>query len=238
MTAPLAARLLFGSVVIVQLSHAAPQNEPRLSHSTEIPSSTRPLAEQQARDWGLEVEEWARYQQLMQGPLGLYSPGLDPLTALGIEARDDDERRRYAERQVMTEAERAGKLLAYQRAYDAAWQQLYPGLQPLPITEPTASQPNTSTDRLVVFVQPDCPACKQRVQQLQADGQRFDLFLVDSAQDDDRLRHWVREAGIAPDKVRSGDITLNHDAGRWRALGLDGELPAVLRSVNGQWQRR
>ena len=68
--------------------------------SNERPLAIEPAAEQQARDWGLGVEEWTRYRDLMQGPLGVYSPHLDPLTALGIEARADQERQRYAELQV------------------------------------------------------------------------------------------------------------------------------------------
>ena len=85
--------------------------------------------ERLAHEWGLRTEEWARYQQLMQGPLGIYSPNLDPLSALGVEARSDEERRRYAELQVQAEARRVEKLLAYQRAYDDAWQRLQPGAQ-------------------------------------------------------------------------------------------------------------
>ncbi|MGV8691898.1 TIGR03759 family integrating conjugative element protein, partial [Pseudomonas aeruginosa] len=81
------------------------------------PGADAALDERQAREWGLRSEEWARYRQLMQGPLGVYSPQLDPLTALGIEARSDEERRRYAELQVQAEAQRVGKTLAYQRAY-------------------------------------------------------------------------------------------------------------------------
>jgi len=57
-------------------------------------SADAALDERLARDWGLRSEEWARYRQLMQGPLGTYSPSLDPLTALGIEARSDEERDR------------------------------------------------------------------------------------------------------------------------------------------------
>ena len=44
----------------------------------------------------------------------------------------------------------------------------------------------------------------------------------------------ARRAG----RVRSRTITLNHDAGRWLSLGLPGDLPAVVREVNGQWQRQ
>lgn len=37
--------------------------------------------------------------------------------------------------------------------------------------------------------------------------------------------------------VRARTITLNHDTGRWRSMGDQGELPAVLRQINGRWQR-
>lgn len=77
--------------------------------------------EKLARDWGLRQEEWTRYRELMAGPLGIYSPNLDPLSALGTEARSDQERQHYAELQVQAEARRVDKLLAYQRAYDEAW---------------------------------------------------------------------------------------------------------------------
>ena len=48
----------------------------------------------------------------------------------------------------------------------------------------------------------------------------------------------VTKAGIDPAKVRARTITLNHDAGRWLSIGLQGELPVAVREVNGQWQRQ
>src|SRR3546814_19228268 len=96
--------------------------------------------ERLARDWGLGTEEWTRYEELMDGPLGIYSPNLDPLSALGVEARSDEERRRYAELQVHAESRRVEKLLAYQRAYVDAWQRLHPGLQ-------RVSRPDRSEER-------------------------------------------------------------------------------------------
>ncbi|MFC4160720.1 TIGR03759 family integrating conjugative element protein [Chitinimonas lacunae] len=193
----------------------------------------------QARDWGLRPDEWARYRQLMQGPLGVYSPNLDPLTALGIEARTNEERRRYAELQVQAEARRVEKLLSYQRAYDAAWQRLFPDLQRMNGFEaPRATTVKASPARLAVFVKADCPPCVQRVQQLQAAGTAFDVYFVDSRPDDARIRQWATQAAVDPAKVRARTITLNHDAGRWQSLGLTGDLPAVVREVNGQWQRQ
>lgn len=213
---------------------------PTVTPSQERPAATTLSNEQQAHDWGLRAEEWTRYQQVMQGPLGVYSPNLDPLTTLGIEARSDEERRRYAELQVQAEARRVEKTLAYQRAYDAAWRRLNPSMRRvnLPGANVPTSAANTGSGRLAVFVKAECSACDQRVKQLQAAGTAFDLYMVGSRQDDSRIRQWATRAGIDPVKVRGRSITLNHDAGRWLSLGLPGELPAVVREINGQWQRQ
>lgn len=219
---------------------------PRAAMPTETPSQQRPAAtthseEQLARDWGLRAEEWARYQQLMQGPLGISSPNLDPLTALGIEARSDEERRRYAELQVQAEARRVEKLLAYQRAYDAAWQRFNPTMRrvTLPGASPAAAPgvPQGS-GRTAVFVKEACTACDQAVRQLQASGTEFDIYVVGSRADDARIREWARRVQIDPARVRNGRITLNHDGGRWLSIGLQGDLPAVVRQVDGQWLRQ
>ena len=201
-------------------------------------STEAPLEERSARDWGLNGEEWTRYRRIMQGPLGIHSPNLDPLTALGIEARSEEERRRYAELQVRVEARRVEKMLAYQRAYDAAWQRLHPGLPRVDLTGAGSGRGARGSGRLAVFVKAECPACDQRVRQMQAAGQAFDLYMVGSRQDDARIRRWATQAGIDPARVRARTITLNHDAGRWLSLGLPGDLPAVVREVNGQWQRQ
>jgi integrating conjugative element protein (TIGR03759 family) len=197
--------------------------------------------ERLARDWGLRADEWARYQQLMQGPLGIYSPNLDPLSALGMEARSDEERRRYAELQVQAESQRIEKLLAYQRAYDEAWQRLQPGVQRVHLPDAvTASRSaaNTGSERTAVFVRDNCAPCEQTVQRLQTAGSAFDIYVVGSRGDDARIRDWARRSKVDAAKVLARTITLNHDAGRWLSLGLPGELPAVVRQVGGQWQRQ
>lgn len=94
-----------------------------------------------AQEWGLNQQEWTRYQTLMQGPRGVYSPGIDPLTALGIEARSAEERRRYADLQVQAERRRVEKELAYQRAYDEAFARAYPGEGVIRLTESSAANP-------------------------------------------------------------------------------------------------
>ncbi|MFA7388391.1 MAG: TIGR03759 family integrating conjugative element protein [Thiohalobacteraceae bacterium] len=234
----LIAALLAGAASVTVAQHATLS---ATAPSRERPTTTARSDEQQARDWGLRLDEWAHYRELMRGPLGVHSPNIDPLTALGIEARSDEERRRYAELQVQVEARRVEKLLAYQRAYDAAWQRLYPDLQRVALPGAgTASVPTMTPqgNRIAVFVKDACPACDRVVERLQAAGTRFDLYMVGSRHDDARIRRWATQAGIDPAKVRARAITLNHDAGRWLSLGLPGDLPAVVREVNGQWQRQ
>ncbi len=210
----------------------------RVQALTAAPLSNESLA----RSWALTSEEWARYQQLMQGPLGVYSPHLDPLSALGIEAQSDAERQHYAQLQVQAESRRVQKLLVYQRAYDTAWQKQFPDLLPvsLPNTAPELDsvQRSRRTDRPALFVKANCPLCVQKVKGLQAQATAFDLYLVDSDQDDFKVRQWARLAGIDPTKVHDRVITLNHDDGLWLSLGLPGPLPALVRQVSGQWQRQ
>lgn len=217
----------------------------RVGETRTMASTARPLTdarddEARAREWGLRAEEWSRYQTLMHGPLGIYSPNLDPLTALGIEARSEDERRRYAELQVQAEARRVQKTLDYQRAYDAAWQRLYPNQQRVVLQggPATGGSGTAEPGRIALFVKEDCAACDQRVQQLQSAGTPVDVYLIGSRGDDERIRRWARRAGIDPAKVRARTITLNHDGGRWLSLGASGDLPAVMREVGGQWQRQ
>ena len=225
-------------------AHAA-GDSPIIMNSRTIQSRAQSTAElaldtRLAGDWGLKPEEWARYRRLMAGPLGILSPHLDPLTALGIEARSQAEREHYAELEVRMEGERVAKLLAYQRAYDAAWKRLYPHLEPVEFAAAPPGRPQITdvslSKRLAVFVKEFCTACDSIVKSLQARGRRFDIYMV-GLEDDAQLRAWAARVGLNAGEVRSGTITLNHDDGRWLAIGDGSSLPAVLTQVNGQWQR-
>lgn len=159
------------------------------------------------------------------------------MTALGVEAQTDQERQRYAELQVALEAKRAERELAYQNAYTAAWAKLFPGLLPI---QGMASPPPTSSaaaSRQALFVEDHCPACTAEAQRLQSSDTVFDIYLVGSQGEDERVRSWARQADIEPAKVQRRQITLNHDRGRWFSLGASGSLPATFQQVNGQWQR-
>lgn len=230
--------LVFG-LFFVTIANAAQSVETANKLYSEIKSSNETTTK--AKEWGLSDEEWHRYQTLMDGQIGIYSPNIDPLTALGISARSEQERRHYAELQVMAESERINRELAYQRAYDEAFKRLYPDLLPVSLKQTFPFSPityNNQNNRLAVFVEDNCSLCEKKVQELQAQGMAFDLYLVGSNEDDALIRRWATKVGIEPSKVFAREITLNHDAGRWQTLQIGGALPAILKEVDGQWHRQ
>ncbi|WP_342594194.1 TIGR03759 family integrating conjugative element protein [Salinicola lusitanus] len=206
------------------------------SESTRIDQTQVEQSSQRAAEaWGLNQQEYQRYESIMEGPRGTWSPNLDPLTALGLEARSQAERQKYAEKLVETERARVEAELAFQRAYDAAWQRLYPN--DMPVNSFTTkggedatqsvfgSNPSASSQRLNVVVAIEgCNQCEATVQRLLNSGAAMDIWVVDSNGDDDHIRSWAAEVGIPPTKVRSGAITLNHGG----SLNVDSsELPRV-----------
>ncbi len=101
------------------------QTDVSRQESTQRADSAQQNLQQQAGQWGLSADDYQRYQQLMKGPRGTQSPGLDPLSTLGIEAQTPAERRKFAEKWVKEEFARTQKELDFQREVNAAWQRLY-----------------------------------------------------------------------------------------------------------------
>lgn len=192
-----------------------------------------------ARNWGLSETEWQRYKALMQGVRGNISPStISPIEVLGIHARDEAERRRYAEAWARAMYEDAGRILAFQRAYDAATKRLYPNEPLIDVTrlpeKAGDSSPFQSTDRVLFFTRPDCPSCNVLMNKLlrridEVGG--IDIYLTGVAEgDDSAVRDWASRHQIDPEWVRSRRITLNHDGGALDKLtDGQGEVPELFR---------
>ncbi len=192
-----------------------------------------------ARDWALSETEWLRYRQLMAGVRGSISPPtISPIEVLGIHARDDAERQRYAERWAQLMHEDAGRILAFQHAYDAANRRLYPDESLIDVSQLPVSTAKTGglqpDDRVLFFTRTDCPVCDAwlgRLLQHLDTVAGIDIYLTgDKSGDDQAVRTWARQHNIHPDWVRRHKVTLNHDAGALDQLtGGKGEVPTLLR---------
>lgn len=221
----------------IATASAAPTTRPVQPQTTEITGVDRI----NAKAWGLSIQEWERYERLLRGIDGYRSDKLDPITLLGIHARSDVERRRYAEMLARMEHDRVKGILQFQRAYNKAWKRLYPNL--LPIRTPDArdnnllrtllderlsEKPLFSGQRKAVFVRiQDCPSCQATVRRLASGGDPLDIFVI-NAQSDEAIRQWARTVGLDPKRVRTGEITLNHAPAAAAEKLADVSLPRIF----------
>lgn len=190
--------------------------------------------QQQAQQWGLSDSDWSRYQTLMKGERGIMSPGLDPLTALGVETDNSAERRRLAELWVKHEYQRTEKELAFQRDVNAAWLHLYPETLAVNMGANAAGIAHDTQGRLALFLKENCSRCDARLAAVLADNRPVDIYLV-GIDSDDGLRAWAVKHNIPVEKVRSRQITLNHDNGLWFRYGM-GQMPVILQQGETGWQ--
>lgn len=104
--------LLGISVLTVSTGGMATKNQHQVL-KIEQQALERSLLAENAQEWKLTEKEWQRYEMLKKEKRGLFSPNLDPLTLLGIEARTYEERRYFAELVVKQEFQRVEAELAF-----------------------------------------------------------------------------------------------------------------------------
>lgn len=192
-----------------------------------------------ARIWNLSEVEWRRYKQLMQGIRGSISPAtISPIEVLGIHARDEIERDRYAEVWAQAMREDVRRILVFQLAYDAAGKRLYPNdpvidVSRLPV-KPAKLNVLKSTDRLLFFTRPECSVCDLMMSKLLKrldDINGIDVYLMDvGPSNDTEVRAWASTQKIDPEWVKIQRITLNYDGGTLDKLSKgQGKVPYILR---------
>jgi len=175
--------------------------------------------------WRLSPEDWSRYETLMRGRRGTWTPGADPLLVLGAHARTDAERRRFAEAFVRAEHARVEGELAFERAVAAAWARLFPGELRVKTHSPAEPRP----ERYALVFARDCTGCEATVRASAGGAVPVDVS-VRGAGDDAALRQWARRHGVRAADVRAGRVTVNHDDG-----SVPGPAPAVWARRGGRW---
>jgi integrating conjugative element protein (TIGR03759 family) len=174
----------------------------------------------------------------MSDQRGIWSPGLDPITALGVSADTAAERKRYAELYVRTEFERTRKELAFQLAVDNAWARLYPET-PRIGTRAAAKVALQGASRYALIVSPDCGECtellEQRIDSMMTEAtEGVDVHVVGTGNDDEVLRRWVAAQPALIAALKSGRATVNH-GNQFRDLS---QFPAIYsKTGSGQWVR-
>lgn len=217
--------------VLAVLSGVVAAESPEVVITREIP-----LAEG-ARTWGLSEAEFRRYQGLMAGRRGQWSPGLDPITALGVSTDSAAERRRFAELFVKAEFERTRKELAFQAAVDDAWQRLYPQTPRLSTNDqPQQAQTGGQfAQRTALILRLGSTTGRNRlIKLLQGHPGQLDVHVVGARGDDAALRDWAADFPRLEQALAEGRATLNHGD----QFRTEVDLPAIYRRDGvGQWAR-
>ena len=162
--------------------------------------------------WGLNEEETERYRKIMEGPRGNWSPKLDPLHVLGINAETEQERRHYAKRQAVIEHDRLVRERAFELVYLREYARLYPK-ESLYVTPPPIAQKRQGNGRKTLKVTLPCDngsACFARIAPTLANAtsRPVDLYFFGMKSVDD-IQAWAKQIGIDPEWVRAKSITLN-----------------------------
>lgn len=233
------ATVAFMTIASLNLSMAETPSISTPSKKTVSISSESVSNEMNFTAWGLSSVEWQQYRQVMASRRGVWSPGLDPLSALGVSANSRSERRHFAELYVRAEFERVRKELAFQVEVDSAWKRLYPNTPRL--LDVARAKPDTRpTQRYAVIVSSDCTSCRAVVlnylgiQSTLDSGQPVDVHVVGTTGDDALLRAWVSQNRWIKPALKEKRVTLNH--------GSDfadlSQFPVVYgQKEGGQWER-
>ena len=213
------------------LSAGVVAESPEVVITSEIPLT------ESAQTWGLSEVEFRRYQHLMAGRRGQWSPGLDPITALGVSTDSEAERRRFAELFVKAEFERTRKELAFQAAVDDAWQRLYPQTPRLSTNDqPQQAQTGGQfAQRTALILRLGSTTGRNRlIKLLQGHPGQLDVHVVGARGDDAALRDWAADVPLLEQALAQGRATLNHGD----QFRTEVDLPAIYRRDGvGQWAR-
>ena len=191
------------------------------------------------QQWDLTQTDWQRYSVLMAGPRGYWSAQLDPLTALGVHASNDEERERYATILLSLEQQRIAGEIAFQRVYNRLAKNYQPHL-------PVLLKPlglSRQIQHIVMFTPVDCGQnCNLLLQRLSDELnhiRQLDIYLVD-ATSPELLKNWQGLQKLPQPLpshlhivIRAGKRLL--DKSRY-GLTMLPPLPFLLAQKDGTWE--
>lgn len=130
-------RIVASMLVITLYAPAAWTGTTSMTSTQTTQAQTESVDQINSRYWGLSVDDYRRSQSLMRGIRGSISdPRITPIEVLGIHAKNDAERRKFAEMFARLMAEDAARVLAFQDDYQQAFARLYPNLRAIDLQNP------------------------------------------------------------------------------------------------------
>lgn len=190
--------------------------------------------------WQLTTEEWSRYETLKKNsPWAVWRNNSSPLAILAHYSESIEEKRRFARIEAELDTWRQYRVVEFQALYDkersivheryVEW--IQKRLPTLATIKPY--------EKLRLFVQAGhcdvhCRSLMTRILKTQA---KVDIFVV-GAKTDDQIFAWAESAGVPIERVKTKEITLNHDKDVFSlvtgSLGIPApKLPSLFRQIAG-----
>ncbi len=208
----------------------------KLIHSKQLSSD---VVEKLASKWGITVEEYQRYTDIINGPLGKWNPEIDPIFALGIFAENEEEKQRYAEMYAKQEYELVVRTQAFERAYRKSFSEQFPEAKIIEhvlmqeyYAYQNAKKANKlsrrhksrfyENDRILYFIDVNCSDCSSHIEKLykiqQENHQLYiDLYLLGISTEQE-ARAWAVDNAIDIELVKQEKVTINVDNGTFSQL--------------------
>jgi integrating conjugative element protein (TIGR03759 family) len=226
--------LAIGEQALAEIDTATLNSE--LKITTDISSDLKMTTEDRtlSKQWQLTETDWLKYKMIMKGPRGTWSPGLDPLTALGVSETDISERKRYAEIWMRVETRRAELEIAFEIERQIAAKKLHGNQQLIKNKQWIEKWEEDQIEiHKTVFLFADAK-CLEKCKKLTGEvigsistHTQLEVYFNDSTTSEE-IGVWAAFMKIPPETVRSKKITLNFDDGKASSMKVDlNNLPQV-----------
>ena len=210
------------------------ETETRLTESATIDAESSDF-------WGLDQTEWLRYRELKSGVRAHLSVDtISPLEVLGIHAKSEFERKKYARQWARIVYEDAKRVLEFQRVFDDAMHaitQEEPLIDIVRLPHGTSkTQTLEGSDRLILFVETDCAICSTLVPSILGAVPvtvPLDIFFLDSTilLDSRGIDSWLMEYGLVEHVNSNRKVTFNNDGGLLGKLFPRAKRSPILISI-------
>lgn len=203
----------------------------------------------EAQVWNLTPEEEKRYVLLMQNRSSIYYQGLrlTPVDILGINARNEHERRHFAELAALQEAQKVARNIAWNNAFHQASITLFAKIPVVGNFDPAPYSPYAQEaiqlnqgDTLYFFIKPTDAVTTILLLLTEAiektPNTTVHIMLLNV--DDLGIQLWANQHQIPQSLVASGVLTLNHGELHYQSLeGAQKQTPLLLLARDGHANR-
>ena len=199
--------------------------------------------------WNLTETDWLRYQQLMKGSRGVWSPNASPINVLGAHTTDTTELDRLAEIAARLSIEREVGERRWQLHVNQARQKLqttelaaHENLTvPASLLAGNSAPPPlnsnlTASDTLLVVAPLNCDTvCQQTVALLVVTPAKIHFF-IEGATTDIQIRQWATDRALPLQDAIRGRIILNYANNIRQQLSFSQTPVAVVKQTSEGYQ--